>query len=123
MSAGGEVGRLGERSRPLLDIRFRTRDGVEPREAWIDTGFDGELGLPAAEIDAMGLERSRVADAVLADGSRRELATYSASIEWCGRVRAVEVIAGEGANALLGNYLFAGRTLTIDYDAHDVRVA
>jgi predicted aspartyl protease len=42
-------------------------------EAWIDTGFTGDLVLPQATIDSLALRQSGTVDAILADGSQIEV--------------------------------------------------
>jgi predicted aspartyl protease len=56
-------------------------------EAWIDTGFTGELVLPQDQIAALGLPHSAVVTAELGDGSATMLEVYSCLIEWFGRVQ------------------------------------
>jgi clan AA aspartic protease len=84
-------------------------------EAWIDTGFTGELVLPQDRIAALGLPRSAVVKAELGDGSETVLEVYSCLIEWFGRVQQIEVIATTGTSPLLSVGLLQGHTLTIDY--------
>ena len=91
-------------------------------EAWIDTGFTGELVLPQGQITALGLPHSAVVTAELGDGSATMLAVYSCLIEWFGRVHQIEVIANTGTSPLLGVGLLQGHRLTIDYAAHTVTI-
>lgn len=103
--------------RSLLAVRLRSTrdaDSVEV-EVWIDTGFTGDLVLPQAAIDALGLIQSGSVDAVLADGSQTELRTYSCLIQWFGSERNLEVIANDGDYPLLGVGLLLGLELRIDY--------
>ncbi len=103
--------------RSLLAVQLRSTsdaDSVEV-EVWIDTGFTGDLVLPQAAIDALGLIQSGSVDAVLADGSQTELRTYSCLIEWFGNERNLEVIANDGDYPLLGVGLLLGLELRIDY--------
>src|SRR2546428_13919475 len=67
-------------------------------EAWIDTGFTGELVLPQDQIAALGLPHSAVVTAELGDGSATVLEVYSCLIEWFGRVQQIEVIANTGTS-------------------------
>jgi clan AA aspartic protease len=67
-------------------------------EAWVDTGFTGELVLPQDRIAALGLPRSAVVTAELGDGSQTVLEVYSCLIEWFGRVQQIEVIANTGTS-------------------------
>ena len=84
-------------------------------EAWVDTGFTGELVLPQDQIAALGLQRSAVVTAELGDGSATVLEVYSCLIEWFGHVQQIEVIANTGTSPLLGVGLLRGHRLTIDY--------
>lgn len=84
-------------------------------QAWIDTGFTGELTLPIGMIRQFGLVMSGSIDAILADGSSVELETYTIHVDWFGRVRSLEVIANDGPFPLLGVGLLLGRELKVDY--------
>ncbi len=103
--------------RALLKAKIRSRTGSKVAEAkvWIDTGFTGDLVIPQASIDEMGLQQSGSVDAVLADGSQTELRTYSCIIDWFGGDRKLEVIANNGEYPLLGVGLLQGLELRVDY--------
>jgi clan AA aspartic protease len=103
--------------RSLLTMQVRSRAGAKAIEVevWIDTGFTGDLVLPQTSIDRLGLKQSGSVEALLADGSRTELRTYSCVIEWFGAERNLEVIANEGEFPLLGVGLLLGLELRIDY--------
>ncbi|MFL5330128.1 MAG: hypothetical protein ACJ8C4_14600 [Gemmataceae bacterium] len=62
-------------------------------QAWIDTGFTGELALPQKIIDDMGLTHSGSVAAVLADGTQIALKTYTCIVMWFGQARQLEVVA------------------------------
>ena len=103
--------------RALLTVQVRSRVGSDNSEVavWIDTGFTGDLVMPQASIDVLGLQQSGSVDAVLADGSQIELQTYSCVIEWLGNKRNLEVIANDGECPLLGVGLLLGLELRVDY--------
>ncbi len=103
--------------RSLLTVELRSSDPSATAEVqvWIDTGFTGDLVMPQAAINALGLRQSGSIDAVLADGSRTELNTYSCVIEWFGTERNLEVIANDGEYPLLGVGLLLGLELRVDY--------
>ena len=84
-------------------------------EVWIDTGFTGELVFPKPVIDRLGVMASGSVDAVLADGSRVQLETFTCRIMWFGGERTIEVVANDGDVPLLGVGLLLGRELRIDY--------
>ena len=84
-------------------------------EAWVDTGFTGDLVIPGSIIKSLGLEPSGAIDGVLADGTQTQLETYHCEINWFGRNRSLEVIANAGEMSLLGVGLLLAKELTIDY--------
>lgn len=99
---------------PSIWARAEADDDATELEAWIDTGFTGELVLSLDQIAALALPQSAVVTAELADGTSTTLDLYSSLIEWFGHVRRIEVIASMGATSLLGVALLDGHTLTID---------
>lgn len=84
-------------------------------EAWVDTGFTGDLVIPGSIIKSLGLEPSGAIDGVLADGTQTQLETYHCEINWFGRNRSLEVIANAGEMSLLGVGLLLAKVLTNDY--------
>ena len=52
----------------------------------VDTGFDGESGLPGGPIRRLGLTVERRVEVFLADGSRLEANTGYAVVSWQGRL-------------------------------------
>jgi clan AA aspartic protease len=105
--------------RALLPVEVRNPSTGQPAQwdAWIDTGFTGELVEPRSILVALGLQPTSSATGILADGSQVVLDRYSCLIEWFGQLRPIEVIANDGASPLLGVGLLLGHTLTIDYPA------
>lgn len=62
-------------------------------EAWIDTGFIGEVVLPQAQIDSLSLSDSATVPAVLADGSVVNLPAYDCLINWFNQQVKIQVVA------------------------------
>jgi clan AA aspartic protease len=91
-------------------------------DAWVDTGFTGELVLPQDRIAALGLPRSAVVKAELGDGSETVLDVYTCLIEWFGQEKQIEVIASTGKFPLLGVGLLQGHTLTVDYASRTLTI-
>ena len=58
--------------------------------ALVDTGFNGYLVLSHERIAALGLLVGFGGRAVLADGSKVELVTYSGLVEWFGEQRIID---------------------------------
>jgi predicted aspartyl protease len=85
-------GHVDSAGRALVRIRLTSATTVTAMdiEAWVDTGFTGELVLPQDQIAALGLQRSAVVTAELGDGSATVLEVYSCLIEWFGRVQQIK---------------------------------
>ena len=62
-----------------------------PRDAIVDTGFDGWLTLPPDVIRELGLEWQRFGRALLADGSESVFDIYEVVLIWDGQPRAVSI--------------------------------
>ncbi len=110
-------GRIDESGRALLTIVVRSIASDSPSEvdAWIDTGFTGDLVLPIAMINSLRLQKSGSVDAILADGSERELPTFTCLLEWFGSERQLEVVANAGEQPLLGVGLLLGLEFRANY--------
>lgn len=81
-------------------------------EAVIDTGFDGTLSLPLADITALGLPWRRRGRALLTDGTESVFDIYEATVVWDGRPRRVAVDAAD-IEPLVGMRLLNGYELTM----------
>ncbi len=110
-------GFVDSQGRALLTIPIRAAQEATALsvEAWIDTGFTGELVMPRSQIDRLGLKPGLMVRAVHADGRDSRLKTFVAWLDWFGETMEVEAVAGEGQTVLLGVGLLLGRRLTVDY--------
>ena len=117
----GHVDSIG---RALIAISIRPLDGTSSHaiEAWIDTGFNGDLVLPQTRIDDLGLMPSGTLKAILADGSEVALLRYTCMVDWFGEDRELEVLANDGEYPLLGVGLLIGRELRISFRAGEVTI-
>jgi clan AA aspartic protease len=115
-------GRIDDSGRALLSLGVRLVDSTETHEliVWVDTAFDGELVVPAATINALGLQQSAAVQATLADGTQVVLETYHCELNWFGSWRKVEVVANEGRLPLLGVGLLRHRRLVADYRTNEL---
>ena len=84
-------------------------------EAWIDTGFTGDLVLPQVTIFSLGLPQSGTVGAELGDGSAIVMNTYTCLIDWFGQEKQIEVVANNRQYPLLGIGLLSDHKLTVDY--------
>jgi clan AA aspartic protease len=75
-------------------------------DAVIDTGFTGELALPAAVVDMLSFPLRGVRSAMLGDGRRAMVEVYEAQVLWQGELREVQLLAMEGC--LVGMSLLHG---------------
>lgn len=118
------TGQVDAFRRPLLPISLRADSAASPVkvEAWIDTGFTGDLVLPQSLVTALQLLIVSRVDVGLADGSEAVLDTFAAYVDWFGELRRIEVIANTGQYPLLGAGLLAGHRLLIDYNACSLEI-
>jgi clan AA aspartic protease len=90
------VGSVNKNYEALISLVVRgPRGGLCTIEAVIDTGFSGFLTLPSSIIIQLELIWRGEAQAILGDGRRHQFDVYSATVEWGGRERHVEVDVAE----------------------------
>ena len=85
-------------------------------EAVLDTGFNGELALPAAAIRQLGLPMGIRRPAITATGDRVSLTTYRGTVLWYGQIHSIQVVEAD-SEPLLGMELLLGSRVTLD--VHD----
>jgi len=117
----GQVDSLG---RALVKVSIRATEAAKPHDvqAWIDTGFNGDLVLPQQQVDNFRLRESGTVKAVLADGSEISVQRYVCLIDWFGERRELEVIANSGEYPLLGVGLLMGFDLRINYRSGEIMI-
>lgn len=107
-------------------VRIRLKNPADAREeeldAWIDTGFTGELVLPQQTVESIGLPLGPSVMARLADGSDVHLDTHTCLLEWLDEWRRIEVVANQGHYPLLGVGLLLDCDLHINYRTKEVLV-
>jgi clan AA aspartic protease len=116
------TGNVDGSGRALVRIRLKNpTDRAEAElDAWIDTGFTGELVLPQETVTSLGLPLGPSVTARLADGSDIQLDTHTCHLDWFDEWRRIEVVANQGHYPLLGVGLLLDRDLRIDYRAKTV---
>lgn len=110
-------GQVDDSGRALVGVSVQpseTKTGQEI-QAWIDTGFTGDLVLPEDLILKLGLRHSGTVKAMLADGSEVTLKTYACLINWFGEDRYLEVVGNDGEYPLLGVGLLFDHDLSVSY--------
>ncbi len=113
----GMIGFVDLHGRALIEIHVRGSDIAPPHnvQAWIDTGFTGDLVLPQQMIEDLELSASGTVKAALADGSVVTMERYRCLMDWFGSERELEVVANSGERPLLGVGLLIGLDLNISY--------
>ena len=114
----GSVAEDGSEPQLLLGLLAGAGNGSEEGtslevEAVIDTGFDGELALPARTIRRLEYPYAGSAGGTLADGSEVQFAFHEGRVLWHGAVRPIAVIAAEG-QPLIGMALLRGSRLSVE---------
>ncbi|HLP91318.1 MAG TPA: clan AA aspartic protease [Nostocaceae cyanobacterium] len=100
---------------PTVNVIFRLPNQPDfSIEFVIDTGFTGELSLPPAAINVMGLPFLYELPANLANNSWVDIRMHEAVIIWNGEERLVNVLA-TGRRPLLGTALLDGYELSIQF--------
>ena len=115
-------GLVDEDLRALLAVRVSATP-AGPREAlvvWVDTAFNGGLVLPRQIIEQHSLREYSSTPAILADGQRVDLPTFTCYLDWFGKEYRTQVVANDGAYPLLGTTLLDGRDLAISYSRKTV---
>ena len=81
----------------------------------VDTGFTGQLTLPASAVATMGLPFDRLEGILLANDSSEQVSFHLATIVWEGQEFVAEVIA-TGIRPLFGTELMDRKELVIQFD-------
>lgn len=117
-------GHVDTDGRAMVTVSLRPSAGAAAHEieAWIDTGFNGDLVVPQQQISDLELPLTGTAIATLADGSEVALKRYACRIDWFGEERDLEVVANDGGSPLLGVGLLDGYDLHISYRTGKVTI-
>lgn len=118
------IGHVDGFGRALIKVSVLPANSEKSTEidAWIDTGFNGDLVLPQSDIDDLGLSPSGTIKATLADGSEIALQPYACYIDWFGEMRDTEIVANDGEFPLLGVGLLVGHELKINYRSGEITI-
>ena len=107
-------GKVNEKGQALVAVEALARDGwFQPLEFVLDTGFTGDLLLPANAIQRLQVVPHNEINASLADGQDVQLRGWQVSVLWHDRIRRV-VIAQADGEPLVGMGLLQGSRVTID---------
>ena len=94
-------GRVSDDWEPLVTVALRGADGsIESIECLVDTGFNGQIVLPAALIQRLKFPFHSVVTAEVGDGRRVNLPRYTARVLRGDAERPVMALAAEGGPAI-----------------------
>ena len=100
---------------PVVAIEIEDRDGaLQSFEAILDTGFNGDIGLPVQMIERLGLaDRGRALSWTVATGEETAMPEFDGVVSWHGQSRRV-IVLETGGEPLLGTSLLSGSRISID---------
>ena len=85
-----------------------------PIEVALDTGFNGQIALPAITIQRLELSEESSRLAITATGDRVRLTTYYTTMMWHGEPRIIEVVEADSEPLLGMELLLGNRRVTLD---------
>ena len=88
----------------------------------LDTGFNGHIMLPQAEIDELGMEQIGVSDYLTASGQSKITKVYIAKIEFFDSEIEVPVLSTDANFSLAGMELFHNCRIVIERNKKIVEV-
>jgi len=89
--------------------------------AIVDTGFDGDLGLPTRHAVQLGLQLIGEQIVELADGTRRNELIFAGSVRFLDETRDVEIMLTNSEDALLGTRLLDHYRVSIEFPGGRVK--
>ena len=108
------TGRVNGDLQAWLTVEIMTPSGQpRPIEVALDTGFNGQIALPAITIQRLELSEESSRLAITATGDRVRLTTYYSTMMWHGEPRIIEVVEAD-SEPLLGMELLLGNRVTLD---------
>ncbi len=108
------TGRVNGDLQAWLTVEIVTPGGQpRPIEVALDTGFNGQIALPAITIQRLELSEESSRLAITATGDRVRLTTYYSTMMWHGEPRIIEVVEAD-SEPLLGMELLLGNRVTLD---------
>ncbi len=111
----GRVNAYGANLQPVAEVFVYGQSNTRARvQAVVDTGFTQHLTLPVGAISTLNLEFAFKEKLTMANDEPINTDVYTASIDWGGRKRQVEIHATEGDPLI-------GMAMLRDHDLH-VRV-
>jgi clan AA aspartic protease len=109
------IGLVTPNLRPVIKLTARGKAGGSVEiDAWVDTGFDGDLMVSAELLSMLEVSAPLQTMAWLADGSLMESSSFAVNVDWNGRERMVQAIETQG-HILVGIGLLQHHELRIAF--------
>lgn len=107
-------GSVNAKRQPIVSLTIRGDAGQEAAiKALLDTGYNGSLMLPLAQVEALALRFIRTDTTTVADGRRVPVPVYAARVIWDGTERLTSVVAA-GTQPLRGMSLTLAHRVTVE---------
>ena len=111
----GSIGVNGQAMLPVSILNNRSGQFVVFNFV-IDTGFSGDLQLPADDIARLNLLFLDRTDSQLADGRTVRADVYSATVLWLDHRAVIKVISANENIPLIGTNLLWGSAMAIEWE-------
>lgn len=99
---------------PYVPIHLQVRQITADVDALLDTGFDGDVVIPASFVERLGSPGALI-DAVLADGSQVSIPTYRGFARVGGFAQFFVNVAAVGNEILVGRGVSDRFTIILDH--------
>lgn len=107
-------GIVNAKRQPIVPLTIRGDAGQEAAvEVLLDTGGNGSLMLPLAQVEALSFRYLRTDTTSVADGRRVPVPVYAARVIWDGAERLASIVAA-GTQPLLGMSLTLGHRIVVE---------
>ena len=113
--ATGSINRAGQATMPVA-VENPVRQQFITFHFIMDTGFNGDLQLPVADIGRLDLTSTETTDTQLADGQVVRADVYPATVLWLGTPTAVNIIESENNIPLVGAGMLWGSVMTVEWE-------
>ncbi|MDI6793732.1 MAG: hypothetical protein QME81_12855 [bacterium] len=109
-------GKIDKNGSPVLEVRIIGSRAETILRAILDTGFDGDVCLPATIAVSLGLELVRLIDSELADGKILENEpVFAGKMAWGEDIVDVDIVLTRSFDTLIGTNLLRGKDVRLDY--------
>jgi predicted aspartyl protease len=105
-----------------VSITVRGPFGFRTLDAYVDTGFNGNLAIPVGIAVGLGMPREGKTPSRIADGSLQWDAVHAGQVDWINGPLVCPTLATELPHALIGTAALDGHTLVVDFVAKSVEI-